>query len=36
MSPIVTKPEFRAPSDILEKEVARLNVPLGADAHNFL
>ena len=28
MSPIVTKPEFRAPSDILEKEVARLNVPL--------
>jgi hypothetical protein len=28
MSPIVTKPEFRAPSDVLEKEVERLNVPL--------
>ena len=28
MSPIVTKPEFRAPSDILEKEVERLNVPV--------
>ncbi len=28
MSPIVTKPEFRAPADILEKEVERLNVPL--------
>jgi len=28
MSPIVTKPEFRAPSDVLESEVHRLNVPL--------
>ncbi len=28
MSPIITKPEFRAPSDILEKEVERLNVAL--------
>jgi len=28
MSPIVTKPEFRAPSDMMEKEVERLNVPL--------
>lgn len=28
MSPVVTKPEFRAPSDILEKEVELLKVPL--------
>lgn len=28
MSPIVTKPEFRAPADILEKEVERLKVTL--------
>jgi hypothetical protein len=28
MPPIVTKPEFRAPSDILEKEIERLKVPL--------
>lgn len=28
MPPIVTKPEYRAPSDILEKEVERLNVAL--------
>jgi len=28
MSPIVTKPEFRAPADILEKEIERLRVPL--------
>jgi hypothetical protein len=27
MSPIVTKPEFRAPSDMLEQEIARLKVP---------
>ena len=27
MSPIVTKSEFRTPSDILEKEVERLKVP---------
>jgi hypothetical protein len=28
MPPIVTKPEFRAPSDILEKEVERLKLTL--------
>jgi hypothetical protein len=28
MPPIVTKPEFRAPSDILEKEVERLKLAL--------
>ncbi len=27
MSPIVTKAEFRAPSDILDKEIERLKVP---------
>ena len=27
MSPILTKPEFRAPSDNLEQEIRRLNVP---------
>ena len=27
MSPIVTKPEFRAPADILEKEIERLKLP---------
>ncbi len=27
MPPIVTKPEFRAPSDILQKEIERLNLP---------
>lgn len=28
MSPIVTKPEFRTPADILEKEAERLKLPL--------
>ena len=27
MPPIITKPEFRAPSDMLEQEIRRLNVP---------
>ncbi len=29
MSTIVTKPEFRAPSDVLDKEIERLGLPHG-------